>query len=67
MQHPDIIRLFGGIRKLATALGHKNPTTVQGWADNGIPRWRWHEVLAAARRRRLKLAQSDFENGKAKA
>lgn len=66
MQHSEIIDLFGGVRPLATALDHKNPTTVQGWAKNGIPKWRWHEVLTAAKKLKLKLRETDFTNGKAR-
>lgn len=29
--HRDIIDLFGGASALARMLGHRNPTTVQGW------------------------------------
>ncbi|WP_430739019.1 carph-isopro domain-containing protein [Sphingomonas paeninsulae] len=34
----DLIASRGGIRPLARALGHKNPSTVQGWWErNSIP------------------------------
>lgn len=61
MKHGEIINLFGGIRPLARALGHKNATTVQAWAEKGkIPTWRWHEVLKAARAKRLGLSEASF-------
>ena len=61
MQHTEIIAKFGGVRPMATALGHKHPTTVQAWASNkAIPKWRWHEVLLAARKLRLGIKESDF-------
>jgi hypothetical protein len=31
-----IIARFGGITALAKALGHRNPTTVQGWKERGF-------------------------------
>ena len=47
--HSQIIARLGGIRKLASALGHTNHTTVQGWHDrNNIPVDRWGEVIQAA-------------------
>jgi hypothetical protein len=33
MDHVDLIAACGGIRPLARKLGHRNHTTVQGWAD----------------------------------
>ena len=62
MKHDEIIAKFGGVRSCAFALGHNNPTTVQAWKSTGrIPKWRWHEVLAAARKKRLGLKETDFE------
>lgn len=47
----EIIAAFGGLSKTARALGHRNVTTVDGWKrSNRIPRWRRHEILAAAAR-----------------
>lgn len=35
---------------MARSLGHKNPTTVQGWKESGrIPHWRFHEIEQAAK------------------
>lgn len=66
MKHDEIIAKFGGPRPLATALGHSHPTTVYEWARNkAIPKWRWHEVLKAARKLRLGIKEADF-NGAAK-
>jgi hypothetical protein len=60
----EIIELFGGIRPMAKALGHKHPSTVQAWADNeSIPHWRFYEILTAARKMRLGIKESDFQNG----
>lgn len=61
MKHTDIIAKFGGIRPLAKALGHQHPTTVAAWSKKGIPSWRRHEVLEAARKRRLGLKVEDFQ------
>ncbi len=66
MQAKEIIRLFGGIRPMQTALGHKNASTVQYWADKGIPHWRYGEILEAARKHRIKLAKKDLANGNGK-
>jgi hypothetical protein len=61
MQHKHIIEKFGGVRPMATALEHKNPTTVAAWKlNNKIPRWRWHEVLTAARKLRLGIKETDL-------
>lgn len=47
----NLINAFGGLSKMARALGHKHVTTVQGWRDSGrIPHWRYHEILSAAER-----------------
>ncbi len=47
MDHAQIIRDRGGIRPLARALGHRNHTTVQGWADrNNIPAEHLGAVMA---------------------
>lgn len=46
---------------MATALGHDSASTVQGWKNRGlIPRWRWHEILGAAKRLKIALKQDDF-------
>lgn len=44
-----VIQRFGGLTALAGALGHKYPTTVQGWRENGvIPIKQWPEIERAA-------------------
>lgn len=51
-----VVDLFGGIHPLSRALGHKNPTTVQGWFERGvIPARQMPKVLAAARREGIEL------------
>ena len=56
-----IIECFGGISALARALGHRHPTTVQGWRQRGvIPARRQADVLAAARAQNLALSAEDF-------
>jgi len=56
-----IIERFGGLTAMAKALGHQNPTTVQGWRDRGnIPSRRIPEVIAAAKREGFDLALADF-------
>ncbi|WP_380873635.1 hypothetical protein ACFB49_42830 [Sphingomonas sp. DBB INV C78] len=56
-----IIESFGGIRGMATKLGHRNHTTVQGWADRGlIPAQRQKEVLDAARKYGIEVNLADI-------
>ena len=56
-----IVARFGGIRSLARVLGHRNPTTVQGWVVRGyIPARRQQEVLEASRTAGVALLPSDF-------
>ena len=56
-----IIERFGGISALARALGHRHPTTVQGWKQRGvIPARRQADVLAAAKAQNLTLSAEDF-------
>ena len=56
-----IIDRFGGISTLARALGHRHPTTVQGWKQRGvIPARRQADVLAAARAHNVALTAEDF-------
>lgn len=52
MNHSDpvreIVALFGGLKKMALALGHKNHSTIYGWVRSGkIPEWRAAEIQAA--------------------
>lgn len=66
MKTREIIERFGGIRPMAKALGHKNPTTVQAWHKNeSIPYWRHHEILTAAKRLRLGIKIEDLQEGRA--
>ncbi len=46
----DLIEAFGGLSKMAGALGHRNVTTIQSWRDKKrIPNWRKLEIQDAAR------------------
>lgn len=57
----NIIARFGGLTALAKRLGHRNPTTVQGWKDRGvIPARRQLELLEIAKRDGIALAPEDF-------
>ena len=61
MQATEIIKLFGGVRRLVNLLGHTHHTTVQYWNDNNrIPVWRRNEILKVARKKRINLSESDF-------
>lgn len=56
-----IIEHFGGLTALARALGHRNPTTVQGWRDRGrVPLEHIHQVVAVANERGMSLSPDDF-------
>lgn len=60
-QAERIIGRFGGINALSRALGHRNPTTVQGWKDRGyVPANRQQEVLDLARNLGIAIAPEDF-------
>ena len=57
----SIISKFGGMSALARALGHRNPTTVQGWKQRGfIPARRQGEVMDAARAQGIDLSPAEF-------
>lgn len=59
-----IIEKFGGITALARALGHKHPTTVQGWKERGfIPSPQQDGVLEAAQAVGVDLEPADFFTG----
>ena len=59
-----IISRFGGLAPMARALGHRHPTTVQGWKARGvIPARQQSQVLEAARRSGVPLGPSDFFEG----
>jgi hypothetical protein len=56
-----IIERFGGLSALARALGHRHPTTVQGWKQRGIiPARQQQQVLAAAQREGIALNPADL-------
>lgn len=60
-QADRIIGKFEGVRALATALGHKHPTTVQGWKDRGVIPSRQHQAIwDAAQRTGVELELRDF-------
>ena len=60
-QAERIIDRFGTMAALARALGHRHPTTVQGWKQRGfIPSHRHQEVIEAGRREGVGLTPSDF-------
>lgn len=64
-----LIAEFGGLTKMARALGHKHVTTVQGWRKSGrIPHWRYHEILSAAEREGVSIPngiKSELNSGEA--
>lgn len=60
-QAERIIEKFGGVTATARALGHKFPTTVQGWKSRGyIPAPKQAGVLEAARAHGVELEPADF-------
>lgn len=59
-----VIDKFGGLRALATALGHKHVSTVQGWRDREtIPSRRIPEIMQAGKEQGVDLSLSDFFGG----
>ena len=57
----DVIDYLGGVTVLSRELGHRWPTTVQGWKSRGvIPSRQIPNVLAAAKRLNKPLEASDF-------
>ena len=61
MKHSEIIDRLGGIRPLATALGHKHHTKVQKWRSrNSIPLKYIGNLLAVAKQHRIRLTAQDF-------
>ena len=52
---------FGGLTAFARALGHRHPTTVQGWINaSRIPYWRKAEVQAACMVHKKRLNNKVF-------
>lgn len=60
-QAQRIIDKFGGLAALARALGHANPTTVQGWKERGVIPPKHHQaVWNAAKSAGIPIAITDF-------
>lgn len=60
-QAEQIIGMFNGITPLAKALGHKHPTTVQGWKKRGfIPSAQHEPVIEAGRKVGILVRPDDF-------
>lgn len=56
-----IIGKFGGLTELSKALGHKHPTTVQGWKARGhIPAKQIPLVIEAGKALGIAIAHADF-------
>lgn len=56
-----IIAKFGGLSATSRALGHENPSTVQGWKERGvIPARQQSKVLEAARALEIAMSPADF-------
>lgn len=60
-QADKIIQKFGGLTATSKALGHQNPTTVQGWKERGfIPMRQLPRLIEAAKRKEIALSLADF-------
>ena len=60
-QAEHVIGKLGGVNAAARILGHRNPSTVQGWKERGsIPTHRQEEVLLKAREAGVDLTPEDF-------
>ena len=56
-----IVALFGGLKKTASALGHKNHSTIYGWVRSGrIPAWREAELQNAIGHLQIEISQEDY-------
>ena len=56
-----VISKFSSMSSLSRALGHENPTTVQGWKERGIiPARQVPKVLEAAKHAGIALEPADF-------
>lgn len=63
----DVIDRFGGVRPMAAALGHKNPSTVQGWKERGvIPVRRLPSVIEAAESNGVSVSLDELVMGSAR-
>lgn len=52
----SLVSKFGGIPKMAEALGHKHVTTVRWWIKKGyVPRFQEANIMLAAQREGIKL------------
>lgn len=57
----SVISKFGGVRPLARALGHANPSTVQGWWSRSQIPWRLVEqVIEVGAQRGITIELADF-------
>ena len=51
-----VVDALGGMSAMSRALGHANPTTVQGWIKRGqIPWWHHEAVCKILRTRKITL------------
>lgn len=58
-----VIAKFGGLTKMARALGYA-VSTVQGWKERGtIPQDHWRHILATAARDTVDVSVNDFLGG----
>ena len=61
-----VVTRFGSLRKLATALGHTNHSTVQGWWDSGlIPAQHQGKVVEAAAAAGVAITTDELVHGNA--
>jgi len=57
----EIIGRFGGLHAMARALGHRYPTTIQGWKQRGvIPARQQRAVLEAAKAAGIHLSAAEI-------
>lgn len=57
----DIIDELGGSREVSRALGHKNPSTVQGWKSReSVPQWQMTHLLDLAESKGKSITADDL-------
>ncbi len=60
-QAERIIEKFGSLAALSKALGHRNPTTVQGWKESGFIPPKYHQaIFDIGRSMGVALSPEDF-------
>ncbi|WP_395494525.1 carph-isopro domain-containing protein [Acetobacter sp. KSO5] len=64
----EIVSLFGGLKRMAAIMGHKNHSTIYGWVRaQRIPAWRDAELKKAAGDNGIQIPASTYSSAFSKA